>query len=356
MKNICFLIGNVNNSGGTERVTSMIANELSNQKYHVYMLSFFDGQDSFFKLVPNIKTYSLYSNEISLKSHFLGTVLKIRRFMKDKEIDTLVVVDSISCIFTVPALARMRINHICWEHFNFKVDLGNNFRNIARKLAAKYCDTVVTLTERDKKLWLEGINNIKTNIISISNPSPFKNVEHTPSLESKTILSIGRLTNQKGFDLLIEAWYQFCQSNTDWVLRIIGDGEDKAALKLQASSLGICENIDFVSSTKNIEYYYQTSSFYCLSSRYEGLPMVLLEAQAFGLPIISFDCDTGPSEVIDHNANGWLIPANNIEKLSDAFKKATTISSKNYEFLVQNSRNNDKFLIDSILTKWKTII
>ena len=157
MKHVCFLIGNINSAGGTERVTTLIANALAQKNFQVSILSLADGKQSFFELEPDIKTYSLYPEQISFKINFLGAVWLIRRFVTQNQIDTLVVVDSISCVFTVPALFGLKVKHICWEHFNFKVNLGVKYRDIGRKWAAKYCDYVVTLTKRDKELWEQGI-------------------------------------------------------------------------------------------------------------------------------------------------------------------------------------------------------
>lgn len=352
MKNICFLIGNLSNSGGTERVNSLIANELAKKNDHITILSFTDGAVPFFELNDNIKTYSLYNKEVSFKKNFLGAVWKIRKFVKRYQIDTLVVVDSISCMFTVPALLGLKINHICWEHFNFNNNNGVIFRNIGRKWAAKHCDYIVTLTKRDKELWEKGLRNISAKIVPIANPSPYENIQHTPSLEFKVALAVGRLTHVKGFDMLIESWAKVCKVNQDWKLRIVGSGEEEGNLKKQANYLGLDNRIDFISNTKDIEQYYRTSSFYCLSSRFEGLPMVLLEAQAFGLPIIAFNCDTGPSDIITHNENGYLIEDFNVLDFSKNILKIINEHEK-YDSLVRNAKKNTiNFDVSEVVKQW----
>ena len=357
MRKVCFLIGNLNLSGGTERVTTLIVNELAKQQYDVSVLNLVDGSDPFFDLHDNVKTHSLYDEDISFKKKYVSAVWKIRRFVQRHQIDTFIVVDSISCMFTAPALYGLKVNHICWEHFNFNVNLGLKSRDLGRKLAAKYCDHIVTLTKRDKELWKQGLRSINAKIVPIANPTPYENIEHIPSIESKTILSLGRLTYQKGFDLLIEAWAQVCHVNDDWMLQIIGSGEDEKALKDQAKLLDVFDRINFIPVTRDVEYYYKTSAFYCLSSRFEGLPMVLLEAQAYGLPIIAFDCDTGPSDLIDDGINGWLVPDQNIHILTNTILKSISISSDAYDNLVKNSSFKSKaFMIDKIILEWKKII
>ena len=357
MKKVCFLIGNLNNSGGTERVTTLIANGLSKQNYQVSILSLADGTQPFFQLEENIRTYSLFPYQIPMKKNFIKAVWCIRKFVIQHKIDTLVVVDSITCVFTVPALLGLNIKHICWEHFNFNVNLNVKFRDLGRKWAAKYCDIVITLTERDKKLWQNGLKKIKANILSIPNPVPYENIDHHPTLKNKIVLAVGRLTYQKGFDLLLEAWQKVCESCQDWTLRIIGSGEDEIFLKQRAQKLGIQERVDFIPVTSNIEFYYKNSSFYCLSSRFEGFGMVLLEAQAFGLPVISFDCDAGPSDIIKSEENGFLVENLNVQLLANQLLVATKMSVNHYNAMSDSAiLNSKRYYIDNIVHHWVSLL
>lgn len=355
MKKICFLIGNLNNSGGTERVTTLIANALTEKNYQISILSLADGRQPFFELEPDIKTYSLYPEKISFKKNFLGAVWRIRRFVTQNQIDTLVVVDSISCVFTVPALFGLKVKHICWEHFNFNVNLGVKYRDIGRKWAAKYCDYVVTLTKRDKELWEQGIKNIKAKIIPIANPSPFEVQQNIPSLDYKTILCVGRLTHQKGFDLLITAWAKVAQQVPDWKIVIVGSGEEEIMLKQMAKDFAVEDSIVFAGQQKNIDTFYRQASFFCMSSRFEGLPMVLLEAQSYGLPIVAFDCDTGPAEIIQDNINGKLVKNIDINELSQAILSMSKEGS--YGNMIYKSFLSAKsWSLDSIYIKWHEIL
>lgn len=357
MKKICFLIGNLNNSGGTERVSSLIANELSNKNYDVSILSLADGTKPFFTLEPHIHTYSLYPQKISFKKNFIAVVWKIRSFIQQHQIETLIVVDSISCMFTVPALIGLEVRHICWEHFNFNNDNGVKFRSIGRKWAAKYCTYVVTLTKCDKGLWEQALRDIKAEIVPIVNPSPYESTNHVPNLEYKVILAVGRLTHVKGFDLLIDAWSLVCQHNINWTLCIVGSGEEEEVLKNQAERLGLNNRIKFIPATKDVEQYYKTSSFYCLSSRFEGLPMVLLEAQAFGLPIVAFDCDTGPNEIIKNEINGWLIENGNVDVLAKQISKSIGLDEDNYRNMSKSAKlSSQKFSVTNIVKIWINIL
>ena len=357
MKKIFFLIGNLDRSGGTERVTSLIANELVEQDYNISILSLNGGSEPFFELNTNVQIHSLYPENVSFKKNFIGAIWKIRQFIKYNEVDTLIVVDTISCLFTIPALYGLRTKHICWEHFNFNNNNGVKSRDLARKLAANYCDYVVTLTKRDKELWQKYLKNIKSKIISISNPNPYENVEYNARLNHKKVLAVGRLTSVKGFDLLIDAWAQVCDANNDWTLCIVGSGEEEEKLKEQAQLLNIFERCNFIPATKDVEQYYKTSSIYCLSSRFEGFPMVLLEAQAFGLPIGAFNCDTGPAEIVVDGVNGLLVKVGEAEQLASCLSSIIDISDEKYGIMSSNAiESSQRFSVKEITKLWVSII
>lgn len=354
MKKICFLIGNIDNSGGTERVTSLIANELTKKGYDVTIASLVGGNNPFFKLHSDIKFYSLYEKKLSFKKNFAGVVWKIRQFVKKNNINTLIVVDSISCMFTIPALFGTNVNHICWEHFNFKVDLGVSFRRIGRKLAAKYCDAVVTLTERDKNYWLEGTQH-KSQITAIANPCPFPVQKYIKEENTKVVLAVGRLTYQKGFYTLLEVWIQVVEVMPGWTLKIVGEGEDRAQLTDFIKKNKLSDSVELVGNTNNISEYYKEAEIFCLSSRFEGFPMVLLETLAFGLPVASFDCDTGPAEVLE-DTGSILVPANDVNNFA-----LSLIDLMNNEEQRKNISNKSKekakaYQPENIISQWVDLI
>lgn len=356
MRKVCFLIGSISHSGGTERVTTVIANEFANSGEQVHILSLHGGEKPFFEQSSHIVNACLFEHKISMKTHFFETISKIRKYLIKNQIDILIVVDSISCVFTVPACIGLDVKHICWEHFNLKVNLGSRFRNLGRWLAARWCDQIVTLTERDKSFWVEKHRNIEKKMIVIPNPSPFHEVNHVPSLESKMALAVGRLDYIKGFDLLLEAWAIFCKQNQDWTLSIVGGGAEELRLKQIACDLGISSRVIFLGQQKNVDQFYRQASIYCLSSRNEGFPMVLLEAQSYGLPIVAFDCDTGPSEIVKHGFNGYLVPVFNTVELSKNIVKIAKSNNVEYKELVDNSKINVmSFSIEHVYMSWSKV-
>ncbi|WP_421325097.1 glycosyltransferase family 4 protein [Aeromonas veronii] len=335
MKRICFFIGDLNNSGGTERVSSVIASELQHRGYQVHMLSLQCGNQPFFELADGIHISQLFTTAGRGMLRLPLAIGKLRRYLQQHHIDILIDVESMLALYALPAVLGLNIRHICWEHFNYNVDLGKASRRLARKLAARFADDVVTLTERDKQLWLTN-TTCKANITAIPNPVTISQPTEINPHKKKLFLAVGRLTYQKGFDLLLQAWAQVAPLHPDWRLRIVGDGEDKAMLGQLRRDLNIEASTELVPKTNNIAAHYQDAAFFVMSSRFEGLPLVLIEAQAYGVPIVSFDCDTGPAEII--NKSGWLVKVNSIDDFAQRCADAIMIfNSPDYRDIINIS-------------------
>jgi glycosyltransferase involved in cell wall biosynthesis len=333
---VLIVISSINSSGGTERVGSMIANGLSEAGYDVILASISHGDKPFFSINKEIKLISLMSFSGHRLFRIPNTIYKLRKLLKEEEIDALIVVETLCAQFTLPAAIGLPVKHICWEHFNFNNDLGVIGRRVARQLAARYCDSVVTLTERDKQYWLKKTRH-KSQITAIENPCPFPPQDYIKRENTKTVLAVGRLNYQKGFDMLLEAWIQVSSSMPEWKLVIVGEGEDRSKLTEFIKKNGLMESVDLVGNTSDVSKYYKEAEIFCLSSRFEGFPMVLLETLAFGLPVVSFDCDTGPAEILE-DTGSILVPQNNINKLALSLlelmndeKKRKIIGSKGKE-------------------------
>lgn len=165
----------------------------------------------------------------------------------------------------------------------------------------KKLDALVLLTQHDANSW-EGL----TKTVVIPNSLPFY-PSHGSSCENKQVIFVGRLNEQKGLEYLIDTWTKVNQKHPDWVLHMYGDGEQKQLLSQMIKEAEL-ENVVIVHQpTQSIMEKYLECSMFLLTSRFEGLPMVLIEALACGLPIVSFDCPWGPADIIKNGEDGFLV-------------------------------------------------
>lgn len=347
---ILILGGNFNNTGGTERVGSLVANGLSEAGYEIVLASMSCGDKPFFPLNKEIKVTSLFDSPGRALYRTPKTIYRLRKLLKEQRIDTLIVVETMAVLFTLPAVLGLAVKHVCWEHFNFNSDLGKKSRRIARQLAARYCDSVITLTERDKQYWLDGTRH-KSQITAIANPCPFPVQDYTREENTKTVLAVGRLTHIKGYDLLLRAWLQVNRSMPDWTLKIVGEGEDRPKLTDFIEKNGLTSNVELVGNTDNVGQYYQQAEVFCLSSRFEGFGMVLIEALAFGLPIVSFDCEAGPAEVLD-GTDSILVPENDIDLLASLLIELMRDDERRKTMSLKSKEKAKIYQPHNIIKKW----
>lgn len=178
------------------------------------------------------------------------------------------------------------------------------------KIIQKQSDAIVTLTQGDVNEWETSHKWIIPNIItSLSDTLSCCN--------KKRVISVGRLSYQKGYDRLIDVWQIVNSKHPDWLLDIYGDGEDETKLRKEIIKKNLNEVINIHPSTSNIYQEMQNSSILALTSRYEGFGLVLIEAMTNGVPCVSFNCPYGPSDIITDKDDGFLIPNGDIQAMAD---------------------------------------
>ncbi|MFJ6214284.1 glycosyltransferase [Streptomyces sp. NPDC092296] len=173
-------------------------------------------------------------------------------------------------------------------------------------------DRLVVLTPEDADRWIrEGLNSTS----SIPNPLPFETAQPSPRT-AKTVLSIGRLSEEKGYDLLLDAWAEASQGRAEWTLRIHGGGPDEEQLRRQCTALGLDGSVEFAGPTDDVPGALARASVFALASRGEGFPLSLMEAMECGVPCVAFDCAPGVREIVRHGEDGLLAPVGHTSALA----------------------------------------
>lgn len=226
--------------------------------------------------------------------------------------------------------------------------------------AVRPLEQLVVLTEQDKQDWLRaGCRNVTVipNPCAINDsysaPEPLRLT--TKDQRPKTILAAGRLHEQKGFDLLLQAWKPIEKNHPEWSLRIVGEGPKRAELEAQIKALGL-ERAVLAGSTNNMENEYAAASLFVLSSRYEGFSLVLSEAMWCGVPCVSFDCPQGPGELLA-DGRGWLVPNGDIAALSERIAYAISHPEEAAECAHRAQQYaHNRYSEQTIMPKWVKLI
>lgn len=172
---------------------------------------------------------------------------------------------------------------------------------LQERVAARY-DRFVILTHEEQPLW-KGFTNLSV----IPNALPFRPKQFA-DVSAKRLIAVGRMEYQKNFPDLLRIWSRVAPTFSDWELHIYGDGWMLDGLRRQAEELGVASQVTFEGAVSDMETAYASSSIYLMTSHFEGLPMVLLEAQSVGLPAVSYACSSGPRDIITDGEDGFLVP------------------------------------------------
>lgn len=348
---IYFVIADISFKGGIERVTCNLANDFINE-HEVVIVSYFKSNDNItfyldekvkVKYITNYK-YDGQPGSIKRLFKFIRIFLKINLYFKNKEVDYIISQGLPITLILFP-LNFMKKRIIACEHVHY--DYYNKVIKWLRNKLYKYYYKVVVLTSKDKEKFEKNLNNVECIPNYISKISKEKSF-----LNNKVIISVGRLEEQKGYDILIRVCSKLLPNYPEWKLKIFGEGNLKKKLEKQIIQKKMEKQILLMGTTNEIEKEYLKSDIYVMSSRFEGMPMVLLEAQSYGLPLVSFDCPNGPSDIIEDRVNGYLVKNFNEEEMLKKINKL--IDNENLR--IKMSKNTERMILDfekiNILKKW----
>lgn len=361
-------------AGGVERVLSLKASYMAEHYGYdiTIILTEGKGKPLFYPLSDKIKVINLDINFEELWT--CSFVKKVFIYLKKQRIYKRLITQELMRLrpdITV-SLLRREINflndikdgsrkigelHINRANYrNFEANDTNVFKRFFSKLwmsnlvrNLKHLDAFVVLTNEDKQAWKE-----LTNIHVIPDPLSFQPTAHSP-LKRQRVVAVGRYTYQKGFDLLLQAWVKIEKQLPDWQLAIYGDG-DRSPYEQLIHDLGIDPTRCLLNgTTSDIQKEYVDSSLFVFSSRFEGFGMVLVEAMACGLPVVSFDCPWGPRGIIKDGEDGLLVENGNVDDLVSKLCLLMSDKQKRNDMAKVALQNVQRFNLEKIALQWKTL-
>ena len=345
---IALFCDSLQNSGGIERMTVSLANLLVKNDVIVDIIVCSSYIESFYNIDSKI-------NVIKLNSDFkkrIQSAITLRKVLLlnhyDIFINVAIPMGQIS-LLTFLTLKKSP-SLIAWEHFHLYA--GSKIGYLFRLLSCILCKKTIVLTDQDKGKYPKFLQKKIQRIYNFT-IDHFEEYNSCTTKKENIVLSVGRLENQKGFDLLLPIWKKVQNRVDGWKLYIIGSGSMKKYLQSKITQMNINNTVEILPATPRIIDYYKKSSVYVMTSRYEGLPMVLLEARSFGLPTISFDCPNGPSEIIHDGKDGYVIPMNNGELFSNRLIELIKEKEKRLIFSENSFKDcSCRFSSESIIKQW----
>lgn len=371
---IIYCIACTCHSGGMERVLANKANYLARHGYEIVVVTTDQrGAQPFFLLEPGIRCIDLGINydENNGKS-FLNKLLHypVKLALHRKRLKAVLMKERPNVTVSmfnndagfIPGIKDGSAKLLEIHFSKFKRlqygrkglwRLADRWRSKQDEKTVRKFDRFVVLTEEDKAYW----GNLP-NIMVI--PNAISGIPAgTALLENKRVIAVGRYTYQKGFERLVDAWHLLASRFPDWKLDIIGEGEERPLLEQRIHFYGLDGQVTLTRPTQEIGKVYQEASILASSSRYEGLPMVLLEAQAFGLPIVAFQCKCGPKDIVSDGMNGYLVPegdtAGMAQRLETLMKDVTLRKRMGLKAKESASRFNEEAIMEKWMNTFQTL-
>lgn len=346
---LLYITNGINGSGGLERVLSVKASALVEDfGYQVTILVLNNAdQNPFYHFNPNIGFRSIKVGGNSLqywKSYRKG----IQSVVNDIHPDIISVCDDGLKGFFLPLILGKKIPIVYERHVSKLIESKGTPSffttlkwNLMERLGKNFTKFIV-LTEGNQNEW-KSLKNIKV----IPNPLSFE-LDRVSTLENKSVICVGKISYQKGQDLLVEAWQEIFQRFPDWKLELYGKEDDHFLNVKDLQHL----NIFWFPPNPQIEEKYLQSSINVMSSRFEGFGMVLIEAMECGVPCISFNCPYGPSDIITNEKDGFLIENGNIQKLKEQLIELIENQELRKEMGKNAKKNVQRFSAKEIVKQW----
>ncbi|WP_288776249.1 glycosyltransferase [uncultured Psychrobacter sp.] len=345
---LIFVTNGLHRTAGTEKVIVQLANEL-NREIKVVVPG---TTDIAFKGYDNLNIVSLNIGDFPSKGltkkiyHRLKYLKAIRSIIEDNDTVFAFSFDLNSMLILLSFIRNIHI--IASEHIEYSYHKG--IRNSIRKILYKNRNVqLVCLTETDRLKFLkDGIN-----VCSI--PNFIYPTNHIYNSKNKNILAVGRLEYQKNFSLLIKAFAKSEIYKNGWKLTIVGEGSELTMLNDLVSKMSLDSFVRIQRYTKDINTYYTNAGLFCMTSRFEAFPMVLLEAMNHKLPVLLTDFPTGAKEILG-NDNEQIVPNNNIKVFADQLQLICNDSDLRNKLSARNADIIKSYYVNEVIEKWHNFL
>lgn len=352
--NICFYLSDAYESGGIGRAASVTANVLRT-RHTVSVLSYCASAADTERFDPSVAVARQYTVRRPLRLTLLQSAAKLRRYLLQNQIEILICAGE--QLAPVCALARLGLptRVIFWAHANVFVTGEFRFQRLCRAAAVRMADAVVTLTAESQAL-LEARYRVRRSV-HIPNPvDPRLMVPKHYRLQSRKIVSVGRLCAAKDFARLVEIAARVLPQHPGWTWDIYGEGEQRSAIEREITRHGLTGRVRLMGTVRDLYARYPDYAMLVMTSRYEGFPMTLLEGMACGLPLVAFDVQTGPREIIEHGVTGFLVPPGDTAAMAACISGLIEAPERRCAMSEANLRRRSRFSAASCAARWEALL
>lgn len=356
--NICFLFTGFVKPGGVERVVSVLINNLCLERdLKVFCLCYTKSIDNnLYHINANIQCDFLYEDVPSMTNAILRkqAIKKVNEYIKDNKIDIIIGCGVLYYPLSVICAKLTGIKSICWEHTNPTINCDYKFQKQCRKIGLSFSNSNVVISKKALDFYTK---KRKKNNYLIYNPvDPVINQYIKEyNIFSDKIISVGRLVKVKNYDAVIEIAKNLVNMGWKGSWDIYGDGPEREHLENLIKKYDLEHIVNLMGNSNKIYTVYNKYSMLVLTSNYEGFPMVLIEGAAMGLPLISFDIETGPNEIISNGKNGYLLNPGDLNGMGEKIFLLSNDLSLRQKMSTESINIASNFTIQQIANKWRSL-
>lgn len=351
--------------GGAERVTAGLANHWAERGWDITLVTVSSRPDAY-ALHPAVRRVVLDmetegGNPAAGIWNNVRRVRALRAALKEHKPEIAMGVMWTANMLLAVAAAGLDVATIGTEHtYPPRLDRRSP-RGRFRPWSYGRLHAVVALTA-DTRAWLEA-NTRARRVEVIPNGIVWPLPVHPPHLapasivpaDVRVLLAVGRLDRVKGFDILIDVFARLTSRHPHWSLVILGEGSERASLEEQIAALGLQRRVLLPGRAGNVGDWYSRAGLFVLSSRFEGFPNAPVEALASGVPVVSFDCNTGPRDIVRHEVDGLLVPDGDAAALTSALDRVMSDDTLRRSLAARAAEARERFSIDRITKMWESL-
>jgi glycosyltransferase involved in cell wall biosynthesis len=351
--------------GGAERVTANLANHWAAKGWTVTIVTITPVPEDFYALHPGVRRISLElparsSRLIEAATRNLRRIRALRQILLESQPDVaLAMMTNASVVLSLACRNLPRICAVGSERtYPGQVSL-HPIWSLLRRMQYGRLHAIVGQTSECVEWILRHTSSSNAVLIpnSVELPLPVKSPVIDPETKCrpgrKILLAVGRLVEEKDFHLLINVFARLAPGNPEWDLVILGTGPLEASLRQHAHACGVADRVFLPGLAGNPGAWYARSDVYVMTSRFEGFPNTLVEALAHGVPGVSFDCDTGPRDIIRHNVDGLLVPPGDAQGLQQSLQRLMADTVRRRLMAERAVEARERFSIDRIAESWE---
>ncbi len=348
--------------GGAERVMSLIASYWAESGHEITLITLDSAASDFYDVHPGVRRVALDLLTRRGKDGWARTnrrrIAALRRELRRTQFDVVISFMEAVNLLTLIAAIGSKTPVIVSE----RTDPGQfripHVQHRLRPILYRRAHGLVVQTEGVRR-WADRI--VDPSIVRvIPNPvrRPQSGSERTPPQlpEGPFVLGVGRLTVEKGFDLLVEAFARCVAHQPEWSLVIVGEGDEQNRLEQLAMRLGVSEQVRLVGRVRHPASVFEAASLFVLPSRFEGFPNALLEAMACGLTVISADCDSGPREIVRDGVDGVLVRSGEVDALVDAMERLMSTPALRARLASRATEVLERFSLERVMREWESLV